>query len=423
MSTDRPGVVIQSTYAATAAETIAAACDATLDLPGDAHHLIEVPRDQVDGCLEEMRARIAGGRMPARTDPADAERIVRQGALTHLQARHLATAGRIEAVSWDDSRSMASLQHAVALSFAVAFARSRWRGNDHHAATREAVETSLLAGGATWIAVAATVERLGHRSPSLRGLAMKATVKGASHTSAAHTAVHRLAVESIGRTAYGAAAVNHASKLLRTGVVAGTVATVVSSTPDVYRAVLERSISWRQLTKNVSVNVASIASGTAGWLGGAAVGATVGSAVPVIGTAIGGVVGGIVGAAGGGLGGSAVAKRVADRVVQDDRVPLMAALKGVFQELAAEYLLTEEEVDQLVGELRQALTPKWFRHLFKRSSQGRDTARVMQLLREDLTPRFEKLVRSRPLIRLPEPASVWEAFEQAVAEQALAGSS
>lgn len=412
------GVVVQSAYAATATETIAAACAATVDLDGDAQHLIEVPRDQVDECLEEMRSRIAAGRTPGRTDPAEADAVVRQGALTHIQARHIATAGRIEAVAWDDSRQVVSLRHTVALSFAVAFARSRWRGNDHSAATREAVERSLLAGGATWAAVAATAEQLGRRSPSLRGMAMQATVKGASHTSAAHTAVHRIAVESIGRTAYGAAAVNHATKLLRTGVVAGTVAAVVSSTPDVYRAVLERSISWQQLTKNVSVHVAAIASGTAGWLGGAAVGATVGSVVPVIGTAMGGIVGGIVGAAGGGLGGSAVAKRVADRVVQDDSVPLMAALKSVFQELASEYLLTEAEVDTLAVELRKALTPKWFRHLFKRSSQGRDTARVLQLLREDLTPRFEKLVRSRPLIHLPEPASVWEAFEQAVAEQA-----
>lgn len=423
MAVDGREVVVQSAYAATATETIAAACDAAADLDADAQHLIEVPRDQVDGCREELRSRIAAGRTPGRSDPAEADQIVRQGALTHIQARHIAAAGRIEAVSWDGSREVVSLRHTVALSFAVAFARSRWRGNDHSAATREAVERSLLAGGATWAAVAATAERLGRRSPSLRGMAMQATVKGASHTSAAHTAVHRIAVESIGRTAYGAAAVNHATKLLRTSVVAGTVAAVVSSTPDFYRAALERSISWQQLTKNVSVNVAAVASGTAGWLGGAAVGATVGSVVPVIGTAVGGIVGGIVGAAGGGLGGSAVAKRVADRVVQDDSVPLMAALKGVFEELAAEYLLSEAEVDTLVGELGQALTPKWFRHLFKHSSQGRDTARVLQLLREDLTPRFENLVRSRPLISLPDPASVWQAFEQVAAEQAPSGSS
>lgn len=422
MSGDQRDMVIQSAYAATAAETIAAACHATADLTGDVHHLIEVPQDQYDACLDETRARIAAGRLPGRADPAHAAAFVRRGALTHRQARNIAAAGRIESVSWDDRSSLVSLRHVVALSFAAAFARSRWQGNGHHEATREAVAMSLLAGGATWVGVASTVERLGHRSPSLRGLAMKATVKGASHSSAAHTAVHRIAVESLGRTAYGAAAVGHASKLLRTGVIAGTVAAVVSSTPDVYRALLERSISWQQLTKNVSVNVAAIASGTAGWLGGAAVGATVGSVVPVIGTAVGGFVGGIVGATGGGLGGSAVAKRVADRVVQDDHVPLMAALKGVFQELASEYLLTEAEVDTLAGELRRALSPKWFRHLFKHSSQGRDTTRVLQLLREDLTPRFEKLVRSRALIRLPEPASVWEAFEQVAAEHAPAGS-
>ena len=60
----------------------------------------------------------------------------------------------------------------------------------------------------------------------------------------------------------------------------------MTSTPDFYRAIFKRSISWQQFAKNT----AGVVTGTAGWIGGAAVG----SIFPGIGTVAGGLIGGIV---------------------------------------------------------------------------------------------------------------------------------
>jgi outer membrane lipoprotein SlyB len=215
---------------------------------------------------------------------------------------------------------------------------------------------------------------------------------------------------------YGAAAANHVSKLLRTNVISGGVVALIASTPDFYRAMLERSISWKQLSKNVSINVAGIASGTAGWMGGVAIGASIGSLVPVVGTAAGGIVGGVLGAVGGGIGGTTAAKKLADKVVTDDQVPLMAVIQREFQRLAFEHVLTETETDALAAELQEVLTPKWFRTLYKKSASGTDESALLTMVQEELTPRFEAALERREWVALPDPNNVaqeiWIASEQ-----------
>ena len=129
-------------------------------------------------------------------------------------------------------------------------------------------------------------------------------------------------------------------------------ATAVITAPDFYRAAFDGSISWQQFTKNLSVNAAGVVGGVGGWMGGAAVGGAVGSAVPIIGTAAGAVVGGIVGALGGGVVVSSAAKAAADGIVDDDSKRMVTALQDEIQELALEYMLTEDEVEHIISMVR-----------------------------------------------------------------------
>jgi hypothetical protein len=188
--------------------------------------------------------------------------------------------------------------------------------------------------------------------------------------------------------------------------VTATISAVATSTPDFYRAAFDRSISWSQFTKNISVNIAGVATGTAGWIGGAAAGAAIGSVVPVVGTTAGGVVGGIIGALGGGIGGSAAAKAVADRVADDDSKQLIVALQNELQELAFEYMFTEAEVNRIGEKVSKTVKPKWLRDLFKKTKKGTDNDAFKSFVREEFEPWLESLVRERPKILLPPTAEV-----------------
>ena len=72
-------------------------------------------------------------------------------------------------------------------------------------------------------------------------VSVRSGVKAISGTTVGREAVHRIAAGSLGKAVYGAAAVNHVSKLLRSNAVTATIATIATSTPEFYRGVFDRS--------------------------------------------------------------------------------------------------------------------------------------------------------------------------------------
>ena len=135
-------------------------------------------------------------------------------------------------------------------------------------------------------------------------------------------------------------------------------------------------------------------------------GAAIGSAVPGLGTAAGGVVGGLIGALGCSFGGSAAAKVIADRVADDDSKPLVTALQDELQELAFEFMLTEEEVNRVGDEASKIVKPKWLRQLYKKTEKGTDQAALRSQIREEFEPQFESIVLERPMVMLPQVEDV-----------------
>lgn len=413
------GVRIQSKYFQAASHTVAAAFDPSSGNYRYAGQVLEVPKDQYETCLKLMRSRIAQGRVPGVDNPADADKLVQPGAVTYRQARNIARAGNVDSLVFDSKTQAVTSTYAAAVSFVVTYAQSRWQGNSAEDSMRAAVGAALSTGGTTLLTGVASAQLLRARAAAMGVVTVRGGVRLISGTSAGRAAVHRIAAGSLGKPVYGAAAVNHVSKLLRTNIVTASIATVVITTPDFYRAAFDRSISWRQFAKNASVNVTGVATGTAGWLVGAGVGAAIGSAVPVVGTAAGGVVGGIVGALGAGVGGSVAAKRVADRVADDDAKILLDIVRDEVGVLAFEYMLTESEVERIASEVNRTATPKWIRRVFKETRRDSSTYRLRRLVRREFEPLYEGIIRSRPRVVLPTVTEV-EAEAFALLEQATA---
>ena len=408
------GVRVQSKYFQNASETVAAAFDSGSGNYRYEGQVLEVPKDQYEACVELMRKRIAQGKVPGFENPADAENIVQQGTVTYKQARNIARAGNVDSLVFDAKTQAVTSTYVFAISFAVTFAQNRWQGESAKNAMRAALESSILAGSTTLITGIISAQVLRTKAAAIGVVSVRSGVKAISGTTIGRQAIHRIAAGSLGKAVYGAAAINHVSKLLRSNVVTATIATAVTSAPDFYRVAFSRSISWRQFTKNISVNVAGVATGAAGWLGGAAAGAAIGSAVPIVGTVAGGVTGGILGALGCGIGGSKAAKAIADKISDDDSKHLLMILQDEIQTLAFEYMLTEDEVEDIASKVKSTVNPKWLRRMFKETNRATNKYRSRKFVRTEFEPHFEATIKKRPRIVLPSADQLEEEVSRLV---------
>ena len=123
----------------TAPETVAAAFDSSSGFYRYPGQVLEVPKDQYERCLELMQKRIAQGKVPGFSNPADAEKIVKQGTVTYRQARNIARAGNIDSLTFDAKTQAVTSTYVFALSFAVNFAQGRWSGQS----AEEAMKSGL----------------------------------------------------------------------------------------------------------------------------------------------------------------------------------------------------------------------------------------------------------------------------------------
>ena len=394
------GVKVQSKYCQTASETVRSAFDPTSGKYRYSGQVLEVPKDQYKECLKQMRDRIRRGNVPGITNPSEAENLVKQGTVTYKQARNIARAGNIDSLIFDAKTQSATSVASFGISFVIAYAQARVQGKSNREAMKAALHSALASGGATLVTGIIGAQLLRTRAAAIGVASVRGGVRAASRTPLGRAAVHRIAAGSLGKGGvYGAAAVNHVSKLLRSNAVTGTVVTVVTCTPDFYRAAFARSISWQQFIKNTAVNVVSVAGGIGGWMAGAAAGAAIGSVMPGPGTAIGGFVGGALGAIGVGLGAGKVVKTVADGVVEDDSKRLLKILEDELQTLAFEYMLTEGEVEQIVGVVRKTGDEKWLRRMYKKTRNSDYSCR--RFVRREFEQEFQRIIRKRPKFTLP----------------------
>ena len=394
------GVQVQSKYFRTASKTVAAAFDSNSGSYRYSGQVLEVPKDQYPRCLKLMQKRIAEGKVPGYSSPEDAEEIVKQGTVSYKQARNIARAGNIESLVFDAKRQAVTSAYVFGLSFVITFTQHRLDGQNTTDAVRAALGNALSSGSTSLIVGVLSAQLLRTRVAAMGAAMVRSNMKVVFRSSVGRQAVHKLAAGSLRKSIFGAAATNHVSKLLRTNAITSVATTVLMTTPDLYRAAFDHSISWRQFTKNLSVNAAGVVGGTGGWMGGAAVGAAAGSAVPIVGTAVGAAIGGIAGSLGGGVLGSRVAKVAADGIVDDDSKRVVTALRDELQELASEYMVTESEADKIASIVRETVNQRWLRRMFKETSQESDEF-LKKVIRVEFEFEFKMLIWKRPTIALP----------------------
>lgn len=408
------GVLIQSKYYQSPAETLSAAFDSVSGNYRYDGQVLEVPRDQHGEIVELMRDKIRGGQVPGVSDAAQAEEIVKAGSVTYKQARNIARSGTIESLKFDAQTQAVTAGSAFTVSFVVNFMQARLAGHDDDVAARAAFSEAFVAGGLAFVTGIAGAQLLRTKAAAAGTVLVRGGLKNISSTDLGRMMIEHLAKGSLGKGVYGAAAVNHAAKVMRSNAITATVAIVFTATPDFYRAIFEGSISWSQFAKNISANAAGVAGGTAGWLMGAAAGAAIGSAVPVVGTAVGGFVGGLVGSLGLGTGCSMGAKHLADQIAPDDSEEILKIVRGEIEKMAEDHLLTEEEAHSLASEVKKKINAQWLRNMYRESRHGRERARDYVV--GEFKPHVEWLLSRRTKFSMPKDDVVHDAFSSFVGD-------
>lgn len=384
-------LMIQSKYYSSASRSIAACFDENGFRYYDAEGkpmAIEIPADQYEEAVVYMKNRIRNGQVHG-VDPSDTEQateIVKKGSLTYQQAKHIAKAGTVESILYDSAHACISAGTAMGLSAAVDFAVNLWNGASFETAVKSSIFVGLEAGGTSFLisVLSSQLARTGLNTamiPASRALAHALGPK----VSAAIVNAFRPAGSAI----YGAAAMQSAAKLLRGGAITAAVTFVIKSVDDV-ADIIQGKISWKQLAKNTATTAVGIAGGYVGYLGGAALGTVI---FPGAGTVVGAIFGVAVGAIAG-WGAEEGADALADLIADDDAEEMIAIIETSFAEIAVEYFLNEEEVNQAVNNLQTQLNPSVLKKMYQ-CDDRESFARVLIELAID------PVVMKREYIKLP----------------------
>jgi hypothetical protein len=196
---------------------------------------------------------------------------------------------------------------------------------------------------------------------------------------------------------YGASAMSNVSKLLRGNLVTGVVTTAVLSSVDVVH-LISGQISGQQLAKNVTTTAAGVAGGA----GGYAIGAGIGTMVfPGVGTIVGGLVGGFLA----GSATSSASQQILDQFIEDDAKAMSQILEQELQLLASDYLLSEQEIRQILDELQKISLNQELRNMYAASDRESYARNLM-------TPIIENIAEQRCKIVLPSVESLTREYEK-----------
>jgi hypothetical protein len=382
---DGSELFIQTKYYSTASRGISACFDENGFKYFDHQHkpmAIEVPADQYEAAIEYMKNRIENGEVPGVTDVESAVDIVKKGSLTYQQARHIAKAGTVESILYDSAHACVTAGTSMGISAAISFAINLWNGESVETSIKESIFQGLKSGGTSFVisVLSSQVAKTGINTAMIP--ASKVVVRALGlKVSAVIVNAFRPASSAI----YGAAAMQSAAKLLRGNVITSTVTFVVLSAGNVSDIIRGR-ISWKQLTKNVSTTAVGITWGSLGYLGGAALGTAI---LPGAGTVVGLIV-----SVAAGWGANEGAKAIAGLIAEDDAAEMIRVIEAQFSQIASEYFLNEEEVNQSVENLQGLTTAEMLKQMY----QYRDhESFARQLIEMAIDP----VVAQRPYVELP----------------------
>lgn len=382
---------IQSKYCSTASRSIGSCFENGLFRYVDAEGqpmMIEVPSDQYEAAVEYMKNRIQDNQVknvePASDEEAlrkQAEGIVKKGHLTYQQAKNLAKAGTIESIAYDSAHACVTAATAMGLSAAVEFAMDLWNGETVQTAINDSIYQGLKTFGTTF-AVSVLSAQIAKTGINKALIPASQTLVKAMGPKAAARLIN--AFRPAGSQIYGAAAMRSAAKLLRTNVITMAVTAAIMSVDDV-ADIIQGKISFKQLAKNVTSEGISIIASYAAYTGACAL---AGGGVP-------GAIVGILVATAGGMAAQKGADFVLDLIAEDDADEMIRIIGEQFSQIAPDYFLTEEEVDNAIENLNKILSQDMLQKMFRfpdHEAFGRQLAAIA----------IDEVVANRPYIELPD---------------------
>lgn len=385
------GVRIQTKYCQEASASVAVAFDGgqyRYINPDGSLMQLEVPSDQYEKAVELMARRIEQGQVPGVTNPTDARDIVRRGHFTYDQAKNIVKFGTVESLTYDAVTGAVVSTSAFGITATLTFAQSLWKGDSPDIAVENAVYAGLQTGGAAFAnsVITAQLMRLGLNKALAAPTNAVVQLMGSEASAALANSLRE------GAKIHGQAAMNNVSKLLRNNAVTSAVMTVVLSAKDIGYA-FQGKISGAQLFKNITTTAGGMAGGTAGFLlGRFALNVIAPGAGEIVGIAVS-----MAGAAAGGAASGAATNAVVGKFIEDDAVKMTRIIEGVFCNQAQEYMLTQEELDIVLEDLKRELSGEALLDMFASKDH---TAFADKLVREQI----ERLIRLRCRIYLPPEA-------------------
>ena len=378
---------IQDKYYQTAKASVDAAFDSEAGryryVKDEKPMMLEVPSDQYDEAVELMKQKISEGKVPGVSDPAEAENLVRKGALSYKQAVNLTKSGSITSLKYDASRGVVTSTCAFGISFGIDFLLCMKEGYSVEDAVGEASKNSIVVGSSVFAADVITSQLMKTGMADAMAPSAEAVTKWLGDD-ACKAILNAAKINPAGLTSSQLA--KRAAKVLRGNVVFNVIFTAALTVPDAMDLFNGR-ISKEQFIKNLAVVVAGIA--------GATIGAVAGSEIPVLGNIAGGIIGGLIG----GAVGVTFADVIADAVFQDDADKMYEIISEKFSSYCEEYVVSTKEGEEVADKLNELMTEDTLKDMFATDDREGFADNLIK-------PLFEDLANSRTYEEMPSDYSV-----------------
>lgn len=315
------GQLIHNIYCPTAEETIAV-CEAELAmLQGDKEFYVEVPFEQFE------RVSLYFTELS----------LIKQGAFTYIQARHIAKSGNIRHLMIDGHGRVFFEKETIGMSIALAFAQSKWNGASREEALENAVMTGLAVIGEGFVEQLIPVQDLLVN----KNEKWQPDDTGGVRKNRDKAIIKKVAAKATKKAIYSSATQKRTIPVLQAGMVTEALVTGVMTRDDINRTIKEE-MSPAQLFKTVSKTAASIVGSMIGLL----IGCGIGLNIPNVSTVVISLIGGIIGLILGSMLATKIAKRIFNFFMKGDTAKMLDIFNEQLAAAAEAFLLNEQELHQ-----------------------------------------------------------------------------
>lgn len=324
---------------------------------------------------------------------------IKKGAFTYLQVRHIAEAGNIHQLQIDQEGMISFIEETIGMSTAISFAQSKWNGAEREQAVENAVLTGISLIGEPF--AEEVIEEQIQLVNIVEHIKLDQGIGGALKQNGAKAVVKKMASSATKKAMYSLVVAKKTIGLLNANIVTGAIVTGVMSSIDIVRTV-KGQMSSAQLFKNVSKTAASVAGSMIGLI----IGGGIGLSIPNVSTTVISLIGGIIGLILGSIVTTKIMKKVLDLVIKDDVVKMLEIFTTQLAELAEQYLLNEQELQQVLHDFNEIYNmPKEMRNMFASENRPMFAKRMIE-------KELNRIVRMRMYLQVPTNQELYETIER-----------